>query len=56
MPLKTTMFGLTGICVDYAVIVIGANMGVVGMTREHLGILLYLEIHTNYNMVVLYEI
>jgi len=31
-------------CIDYAVVVVGANMGVVGMTREHLGILLYLEI------------
>ena len=36
--LKTTMFGLVGLIPDYAVIIVGANMGVSKMTREHLGI------------------
>lgn len=42
--LKTTVFGLTGLFVDYAIVVIGANMGITKMTKEHLGILLYLKI------------
>jgi GTPase len=42
--LKTTMFGLVGLLPDYAMIVIGANMGVSRMTREHLGIALALKI------------
>ena len=32
------MFGLVGLIPDYAVIIVGANMGVSKMTREHLGI------------------
>lgn len=36
--LKTTMFGLVGLMPDYAVIIVGANMGVSKMTREHFGI------------------
>lgn len=42
--LKTTMFGLVGLVPDYAMIVVGANMGVSRMTREHLGIALILKI------------
>lgn len=42
--LKTTMFGLVGLMPDYAMIVIGANMGMSRMTREHLGISLALGI------------
>jgi GTPase len=42
--LKTTMFGLVGLLPDYAMIVVGANMGVSRMTREHLGIALILKI------------
>jgi GTPase len=42
--LKTTMFGLVGLIPDYAMIVVGANMGVSRMTREHLGIALILKI------------
>jgi GTPase len=42
--LKTTIFGLTGLVPDYALIVIGANMGVQRMTKEHLGIALALKI------------
>ena len=42
--LKTTMFGLVGLMPDYAMIVIGANMGMKKMTKEHLGICLALQI------------
>ncbi len=42
--LKTTMFGLVGLMPDYSMIVVGANMGVSRMTREHLGISLALKV------------
>merc|ERR1712166_64585 len=38
------MFGLVGLMPDYAMIVVGANMGVSRMTKEHLGIVLALKI------------
>jgi len=42
--LKTTIFGVTGIFPDRGIVVIGANTGITKLTREHLGILLYLKI------------
>lgn len=42
--LKTTLFGITGYFPDYAIVTIAANRGVLPMTREHLGILLYMKI------------
>mmetsp|Transcript_33039 Transcript_33039/g.50633 ORF Transcript_33039/g.50633 Transcript_33039/m.50633 type:complete len:108 (+) Transcript_33039:367-690(+) len=36
--LKTTMHGLTALFPDYCMLVVGANMGVSKMTKEHLGI------------------
>ena len=42
--MKTTMFGLVGLMPDYSMIVVGANMGVSKMTREHLGISLALGV------------
>lgn len=42
--LKTTIFGLTGLFPDYAMIIVGANMGVQRMTKEHLGITVALKI------------
>lgn len=42
--MKTTMFGLVGLMPDYSMILIGANMGVSKMTREHLGISLALGV------------
>ncbi|MEA2069919.1 MAG: GTP-binding protein [Asgard group archaeon] len=42
--LKTTLFGLTGHVPDYVLLVVGANMGIVGMTKEHLGIALALKV------------
>ena len=32
------MYGLVGLMPDYSMLVVGANMGVSRMTREHLGI------------------
>jgi GTPase len=42
--LKTTLFGLTSHLPDFVLLVIGANMGIVGMTKEHLGIALALKV------------
>lgn len=36
--LKTTMFGVMGLFGDYGLMMVGANMGVCGMAREHLGL------------------
>lgn len=38
------MFGLVGLMPDYAMIIVGANMGVSRMTKEHLGISLALKV------------
>ena len=35
---KTTAYGLTGHLPDYACLLVGANAGVVGMCKEHLGV------------------
>ena len=42
--LKTTMYGLTALLPDYAMILIGTNMGVQRMTKEHLGIIISLNV------------
>ena len=42
--LKTTITGITSSFADYAIIVVGSNMGVLRMTKEHLGIALSLNI------------
>ncbi|MCQ2815738.1 MAG: GTP-binding protein [archaeon] len=42
--LKTTMYGITALMPDYAMILIGTNMGVQRMTKEHLGIAASLEL------------
>lgn len=42
--LKTTIAGLTGSCPHYAEVLIGGNMGVSKMTKEHIGVSLALEI------------
>lgn len=42
--LKTTMFGLVGLDPDFSMIIVGANMGISKMTKEHLGITLALKI------------
>lgn len=42
--LKTTIFGLTSYCPDFAMIVISANTGIAGTTREHLGLAMALKV------------
>ncbi|CAL8100449.1 unnamed protein product [Calicophoron daubneyi] len=42
--LKTTIFGMTGHSPDYAMFMVGANAGVIGMAKEHLGLALALNI------------
>ena len=42
--LKTTMYGVSALLPHYAVILIGTNMGVQRMTKEHLGIVVSLNI------------
>eukprot|EP00475_Leptophrys_vorax_P023140 TRINITY_DN3155_c0_g2_i1.p2 TRINITY_DN3155_c0_g2~~TRINITY_DN3155_c0_g2_i1.p2 ORF type:complete len:487 (+),score=124.70 TRINITY_DN3155_c0_g2_i1:114-1574(+) len=42
--LKTTISGLTGGAVHYACVLIGGNMGIQKMTKEHLGVAIALEI------------
>ena len=42
--LKTTLFGMLAYYPNYGIVVIGANTGVTKLTKEHLGIMLYLNI------------
>ena len=42
--LKTTMYGVSALLPHYAIILIGTNMGVQRMTKEHLGIVYSLSI------------
>ena len=42
--LKTTMYGVSGYLIDYALIVINANTGIQRMTKEHIGLVLSLKI------------
>lgn len=44
--LKTTIFGLTGYSPDFAMLVVSANTGLVGTTKEHLGFALALGVPT----------
>jgi GTPase len=44
--LRTTISGVNRCSVDYAIIVVGANMGVLRMTNEHLSLCLSLNIPT----------
>jgi GTPase len=42
--LKTTANGITGHALDYALVIVGANMGMNNITREHLLMLIWLNI------------
>ncbi|KJE94417.1 GTP binding protein 1 [Capsaspora owczarzaki ATCC 30864] len=42
--LKTTVFGLTGHVPDFAMLMVGANAGLIGMSKEHLGLALALNV------------
>jgi len=37
--LKTTMFGVMGLFGDYGIVMVGANMGICEMTKEHIALL-----------------
>ena len=42
--LKTTMSGLSKSFIDYAMVTIGVDRGIIGMTKEHMGIAIALNI------------
>lgn len=42
--LKTTVFGMTGCSPDFMMLIIGANAGIIGMAKEHLGLALALQV------------
>ncbi|KAI9475532.1 MAG: translation protein [Benjaminiella poitrasii] len=42
--LKTTVFGMTGSAPEFAMLMVGANAGMIGMSKEHLGLALSLAI------------
>ena len=42
--LKTTVFGMTGHIPDYSMLMIGSNAGIIGTTKEHLGLALALNV------------
>jgi len=42
--LKTTIFGMTGHAPDFCMLMVGANAGVIGMCKEHLGLALALSV------------
>ncbi|XP_049592663.1 GTP-binding protein 2 [Syngnathus scovelli] len=42
--LKTTIFGLTSYYPDFAMLVVSANTGIAGTTREHLGLAMALKV------------
>ncbi|XP_078482135.1 GTP-binding protein 1-like [Ciona intestinalis] len=42
--LKTTVFGMTGHLPDFCMLMVGSNAGVIGTTKEHLGLALALNV------------
>ena len=42
--LKTTLFGLTATSPDFVLLIVGANAGLLGMSKEHLSVALALSI------------
>ncbi|CAL8110227.1 unnamed protein product [Orchesella dallaii] len=42
--LKTTVFGMTGHAPHFGMLMVGSNAGIVGMTKEHLGLALALSV------------
>jgi len=42
--LKTTVFGMTGHLPDFCMLMIGSNAGIIGTTKEHLGLALALNV------------
>lgn len=41
---KTTVFGLSGHAPDYVMLIVGGNAGLIGMSKEHLGVALALNV------------
>lgn len=41
---KTTLFGLSGCAPDYVMLMVGGNAGLIGMSKEHLGVALALNV------------
>ncbi|KAI9184300.1 hypothetical protein H9P43_003353 [Blastocladiella emersonii ATCC 22665] len=42
--LKSAMYGMCGAAPDFGILMVGSNMGVIGMTKEHLGLSLALNL------------
>lgn len=42
--LKTTLFGLTATSPDFVLLIVGANAGLIGMSKEHLSVALALSV------------
>uniref|UniRef100_H2ZBE9 GTP-binding protein 1 n=1 Tax=Ciona savignyi TaxID=51511 RepID=H2ZBE9_CIOSA len=42
--LKTTVFGMTGHLPDFCMLMVGSNAGIIGTTKEHLGLALALNV------------
>ncbi|KAL1925310.1 uncharacterized protein VTP21DRAFT_193 [Calcarisporiella thermophila] len=42
--LRTTVFGMTGCAPDFVMLMVGANAGIIGMAKEHLGLALALSV------------
>lgn len=41
---KTTLYGLSGCAPDYVMLMVGGNAGLIGMSKEHLGVALALNV------------
>lgn len=41
---RTTVYGLTGLAPDFAALIVGANQGLIGMAKDHLGVALALKL------------
>lgn len=42
--LKTTITGISGLFIDYGLVLVAANMGITKMTKEHIALLLFLKV------------
>tara|TARA_B100000902_G_scaffold396420_1_gene457367 strand:+ start:5141 stop:6403 length:1263 start_codon:yes stop_codon:yes gene_type:complete len=42
--LKTTISGISGLFIDYGLVLVAANMGITKMTKEHIALLLFLKV------------
>ena len=42
--LKTTISGISGLFIDYGLVLVAANMGITNMTKEHIALLLFFDL------------